>query len=323
MKVFVSTIPFGEANPLSKQMLSDNGIEYSVNPFGRKITTEELADAIGDADALVAGTEVIDHRVFDRAPNLKLIARVGIGLDGLDLLEAKNRGIACTYTPDAPAPAVAELTIGLMINQLRHISKASSNLKEGAWERLEGRRISELTIGVIGTGRIGSRVIRRLSAFGTPEVLANSLIHRDEIDPRQKISWVTKNEIFERADVVTIHTPLTEKTRDLVTIKELAAMKRDAILINTARGGIVNESDLHDALSDNLIQSAAIDVFEEEPYEGPLTSLQNCTLTCHMGSMSKDCRARMEIEAVQEVINFRNGLPLEKPVPDSEYYLRK
>ena len=322
MKVFVSTIPFGEINELPLAMLKDRNIEFHINPYGRKITTEELAEIIHDYDGLIAGTEVIDASVLDKAKKLKILARVGIGLDGVDLNLARAKGITCTYTPDAPAPAVAELTIGLILQLARRIGMANASMKSKHWVRFDGYRISEMTIGVIGVGRIGARVIRRLSAFGSPRVLVNDLNTNRKIPDSLKITWATKDQIYRESDLITTHVPLTLETKGLISSKELSMMKPGAMLINTARGGIVDEEALYKALEQKIIHSAAIDVFEKEPYSGPLTTLDNCFCTCHMGSMSYDCRAQMEIEATQEIINYFTGMPQNKLVPDSEYIIQ-
>lgn len=322
MKVFVSTIPFASGNTLPLELLSGIKAKVTINDLGRKITTQELAERIGDSECLIAGTEVIDASVFDRAPNLKLIARVGIGLDGVDLIEARKRGILVTYTPDAPAPAVAELTIGLMIQTARNIGLSNLDIKNGAWNRRLGYRLSEMTIGILGAGRIGSRVIRRLSAFGSPRILVNDLERDDSIAPDMKLEWVGKEYIYQHSDMVSLHLPLTRETRDLLTKSELKTMGSESILINTSRGGIVNEDDLFWALDNGVIGQAAIDVFEQEPYLGPLTKLSNCHLTAHLGSMSHDCRARMEIEAAEEVVAFAKSNEQLRTVPEAEYQLR-
>jgi D-3-phosphoglycerate dehydrogenase len=322
-KVFISTVPFGQTNQYPVELLISNGIEYVINPLDRKLKTDELANLIGDSDILIAGTEVIDGRVFDKAKNLKLIARVGIGLDGVDLLEAKKRNISVTYTPDAPAPAVAELTIGLMLQLLRRIGQANVDMRKNNWQRSFGYRISEITIGIIGSGRIAGRVLRRISSFGTPRILINSLEIDNSIAPSLKLEWVSKEYIYKNCDLLSIHVPLTNQTKSMIGTNELNMMKPHAMIVNTSRGGIIDEDDLYKALRDKRIHSAAIDVFENEPYDGPLKDLENCYLTCHMGSMSYDCRERMEIEAVQEAVNLVKGLPQNREVPQDEYNLRQ
>ncbi len=317
-KVLITTVPFGEKNRFPLEILEGSNIEYVINPLGRKLKEEELVEMIGDFDALIAGTEPITEQVISKGKNLKLISRVGIGLDSVDLLASREKKVHVCYTPDAPAPAVAELTIGLMLSLLRHIHVANMDLHEGVWQRHFGRRIPEVTIGIIGVGRIGTRVLRRLVPFGTPRILVNDIFPDDNVAP-MKLEWVSKEDIYKQADVISLHLPLTNHTQNMITKKELMMMKPDACLINASRGGIVNESDLAEVLSSGHLNGAALDVFEQEPYHGPLAEIKNCLLTSHMGSMSIDCRTRMEIEATEEVIRFFNDKPTQSPVPEEEY----
>jgi len=303
-------------------MLVGNGCEFTVNPLGRKMTENELISAMGGCVALVAGTETISQKVFERCPKLRHISRVGVGLDSADLLHAQKRGISISYTPDAPAPAVAELTIGLMISLLRKTDQANLMMHNGEWKRFMGRRISEVTLGILGAGRIGGRVLRRLRGFGTPRVLVNDLLADQSLNkavPELKLEWVEKEIIYREADLVSVHLPLTPHTKHLIGARELAIFKKDSLLINTSRGGIVDENALWEALRAGPLAAAAVDVFEKEPYDGPLKQLPNCLLTCHMGSMSQDCRTRMEVEATEEAIRFVLGKSLISPVPSEEY----
>jgi D-3-phosphoglycerate dehydrogenase len=321
-KIYISTFPFCETNRFPMEMLVGNGCKFTVNPLGRKMTEDELIGALGESEALVAGTETISSRVFDKCPKLRHISRVGVGLDSVNILEAKKRGISVSYTPEAPAPAVAELTIGLMISLLRKTDQANLLMHQGQWQRFMGRRISEVTLGVLGVGRIGGRVLRRLRGFGTPRVLVNDLLADQSLNkaiPELKLEWVEKEIIYREADLITLHLPLTPRTKNLIGSRELAMFKKDSLLINTSRGGIVNESALWEALHLGPLAAAAVDVFEKEPYSGPLSNLPNCLLTSHMGSMSQDCRTRMEVEATEEAIRFVLGKPLFSPVPAEEY----
>jgi len=323
MKVLITTVPFGAKNRLPLELLESAGIEYLINPIGRKLKEDELADMVTDFDVLIAGTEPITDKVMSRASNLKLISRVGIGLDSVDLLAAERRGIKVSYTPDAPAPAVAELTIGLMLSLLRSVHVANAQLHRGEWHRHFGRRIPEVTIGVIGVGRIGQRVLRRLSIFGTPRVLVNDLHPDTNVVPQLKLEWTDKEEIYKQADVICLHVPLTSYTKNMIRSEHLALMKPDAIIINTSRGGIINEQDLADTLNADHLDGAAIDVFEKEPYTGPLTDIERCLLTSHMGSMSIDCRTNMEIQATEEVVRFLTSEPLQGVVPVEEYDVQR
>lgn len=321
-KVLITTVPFAENNRLPLELLETAGVDYLINPLGRKLKGEELEEMIADYDVLIAGTEEITDAVMAKATNLKLISRVGVGLDNLDLLAAQRRGIKVSYTPDAPAPAVAELTICLMLSLLRSVHVSNFQMHRREWYRHIGRRIPEVTIGIIGTGRIGGRVLRRLQAFGTPRILVNDIRPDKNIAPELKLDWVSKEEIYKHADLISLHVPLTKQTKNMICRKQLMMMKSDAMIINTSRGGIINESDLKLVLESGHLSGAAIDVFDQEPYSGDLAEVERCLLTSHMGSMSIDCRTRMEIEATQEALRFILGQPLKGAVPFDEYQVQ-
>jgi D-3-phosphoglycerate dehydrogenase len=318
--VFVSTAPFGESDPRPLEMLRATGVEFRTNPLGHRLSNDELCDLIGDASVLIAGTEPINEKVFFRAPQLRLIVRVGIGLDSVDLAAARSRGIEVAYTPDAPGLAVAELTVGLMLDLLRGISGADRALRTGKWKRHTGSRIATSCVGVVGVGRIGTKVIRHLtSAFPGVRILANDIQAVAGFEDMPEVRWVEKDELLRESDIVTLHLPFTPATRNLLSQDTLALMRKGSFLINTSRGGIVNENDLAAALRAGTIAGAALDVFEHEPYSGPLLDAERCVLTCHMGSMTHDCRARMEIEATEDACRFLRGETLLRPVPEMEY----
>jgi len=322
-KVLITTVPFADKNRLPLELLEGAGLDYVINPLGRKLTEDELTELIGNYDAVIAGTEPITKKVLSCARKLKLISRVGIGLDSVDLIEAEKRGTQVSYTPDAPAPAVAELTIGLMLALLRHVHVANSQMHQGIWHRHFGRRISEITIGIIGTGRIGGRVLRRLAAFGSSRILVNDIHPTPNVADKLKLEWVDKETIYREADLISLHVPLTSYTKNMINYHDLKKMRPDAIVINASRGGIINEHDLARVMNEGHLSGAAIDVFEQEPYTGPLTKIERCLLTSHMGSMSIDCRTKMEIEATEEVVRFFSGQPLHGSVPSGEYDVQK
>jgi D-3-phosphoglycerate dehydrogenase len=322
-KALITTVPFAEHNRLPVELLESAGVEYVINPLGRRLREAELAEMVRDVDVLIAGTEPITKSVLEQAGRLRLISRVGIGLDSVDLLAAEKRGIQVSYTPDAPGPAVAELTIASMLTLLRSVHVANLQMHRGEWRRYSGRRIAEVTVGIIGTGRIGARVLRRISAFGTPRVLVNDINPNTKLVPELKLEWVDKEEIYRQADLISLHVPLTMLTRNMIRREQLLLMKPDAMLVNTSRGGIVNEQDLLQVMRAGHLAGAAIDVFEHEPYRGELGTIERCLLTAHMGSMSVDCRSRMEIEATEEAVRFLTGRPLAGLVPRSEYEVQR
>ena len=318
-RVLITTVPFAQNNRLPIDLLKKANIEYSINPLNKKLTEKELKKLVTDFDAIIAGTELISAEVMDAATNLKMISRVGVGLDSVDLMAAKKRGIKVSYTPEAPAPAVSELTIGLMLSLLRSVHVSNKGLHEGIWRRFFGLRIENIKIGIIGVGRIGLRVLEHTKAFGNPEILANDLYPIDGLEKKFNLYWTSKEKILKEADMLTIHVPLTASTKNMIGKEQLLQMKNDAFIINTARGGIINEQDLFEVLDSGHLGGAAIDVFEVEPYNGPLTKIDRCLLTSHMGSMSNDCREKMEIEAVEEAIRFLKGKKLYNEVPEYEY----
>ena len=314
MKVFVSTHPFGATSNIPMKLVEENGIDLRVNEYGRKMTSEELAQDIKDAEVLVAGTEKITEEVLKNAPNLKLISRVGIGLDGIDFDLCKKYGVRVAYTPDAPTMAVAELCVGLMLDLARKISQTNYNLKyKNIWHRHMGMLLYGKTVGIFGMGRIGKSLIHLLNGFNVKFKVCD--IEPDIAFGRlYNVEFVSKDELLKESDIVSINIPLKKDTINFITNKELLLMKESAILINTARGGIVNEDDLYDAIKNKTIAAAAVDVFEEEPYNGRLKELDNILLTCHMGASTVDSRTDMEVQAIEEAIRYKNNQPLKNEV---------
>jgi D-3-phosphoglycerate dehydrogenase len=323
MKVLITTVPFADKNKLPLQLLEDKGIKCLINPLNKKLAEDELANMVTDFDVIIAGTEQITAKVMDKAKNLRMISRVGIGLDSVDLLAARDRGIVVSYTPDAPAPAVAELTIGIMLTLLRSAHVSNSQMHFGQWHRFFGRRLSKVTIGIIGIGRIGQGVLEHLKGFGNPKILVNDVLIKEEVQNKFNVEWVEKGQIYTQADIISLHLPLTSETKNMIQKDHLLSMKSDAMIINTSRGGIINEQDLYDVMKSGHLSGASIDVFENEPYNGPLKEIERCLLTAHMGSMSIDCRTRMEIEATEEAVRFLTGESLKGVVPEEEYEVQR
>ena len=321
-KVLITTVPFGENSPFPLDLLKNAEIEYLINPHNKKLTENQLSELVCDFDVLIAGTEPITAKVLDKAPKLKLISRVGIGLDGIDLMAARKKGIKISYTPDAPTPAVAELTLSMILTLLRSVHVSNQQIHKGEWKRILGRRLSEITMGIIGVGRIGTHLLRCMSGFGKIHTLVNDIMPNDILNNEFRLEWVTKERIYKEADVISLHLPLTPLTRNMICRDQLLQMKKDAFIINTSRGGIINEKHLCEVMMDGHLSGAAIDVFENEPYYGKLIEIERCLLTAHMGSMSIDCRSKMEVEATEEAVRFLKGKPLQSEVPQSEYEIQ-
>ena len=322
-KIFVSTHPFGALSSRPLELLRQSRCEFQINPLERKLTSQEVAEMAANCDALIAGTENI-ALVLEKAPNIKIISRVGIGLDSIPLKECRKRNVVVCYTPDAVTMAVAELTVGLMLNITRFIHATDRQIRTGVWQRIQGRRLGKSVIGLIGFGRIGNSVARLLAPYHPCKVLINDIKDKSsELQIMRQaglcVEIVPLSRIYHESHIISLHVPLNSMTLNLIAEKQLSQMRSDAFLINTARGGIVNEQALHEALSEGKLGGAALDVFEEEPYTGSLAELDNVLLTPHMGSCSHDCRAQMEIEATKEIIRFFQGERLQNEVPEEEY----
>jgi D-3-phosphoglycerate dehydrogenase len=327
LKIFISTFPFALHNPKPLELLEKTGWEITKNTLGRKLKPQEVAEYAKDVDGIIAGTEDLTQLIH-RNSNLKIIARVGIGLDSVPLNLCKEKGITVSYTPDAVTMAVVELTIGLMISLTRKVYLADREIRKGGWSRFTGKRLGDSTIGIIGAGRVGLNVIRLLSEFKPKLILINDIKDKSlELEAFKNIGLayqlVEKEEIYSRSDIVSIHLPLTTKTRNFLSAAELKTFKSDAFLINTARGELVDEFGLYTAIKEGWIAGAAIDVFEDEPYTGKLCELENILLTEHMGSCSYDCRLLMEQGAAEDLIRFFRGQPLKNEVPEEEYSIQE
>ncbi len=256
--------------------------------------------------AVIAGTEPYNADTLAAADSLKVISRVGVGLDSVDLEYCRDRGIVVTYTPEAPADGVAELTVANILNLLRHIHASDRSVRERAWNRLMGKLVREVTIGVLGVGRIGSRVIRLLEPFG-PRILATDINPSVFEKEHPNTTPVGLEELLKESDIVTLHLPYNRENHHFINRERLSLMKTGSMVINTARGPIVDEAALTDALLQHHLGGAALDVFESEPYEGPLARLDNVVLTAHIGASAQASRYRMELGAAEDCVRVLRG----------------
>jgi D-3-phosphoglycerate dehydrogenase / 2-oxoglutarate reductase len=297
--VLVSVSSFGVADPAPRERLAASGLEVRDNPHGRRLKKDEIIELVGDVDALLAGTEPLDGEVLSVARKLRVISRVGVGLDNVDLNAAVREGIVVRNTPEAVTDPVAELALSGMVNLLRHVTLMDRELRGGDWNRRMGRLLMGRTVGIVGLGRIGRRLATLLAPFGV-RIIASDRAPDQLVAKRLGVDYVPLEQLLAEADVVTLHLPGSD--RPIVGAAELAMRKPDAVLLNTSRGGLVDEAALYAALSDGRLGGAYIDTFEDEPYEGPLRELPNVLLTPHAGSFAAEARARMEMEAVDNML---------------------
>jgi D-3-phosphoglycerate dehydrogenase len=317
MIVQVMTHPFGASGEEPRHVLEQHGWEIRYNPYERRLKAHEVVDLVRDAHGLVAGTEQYTPEVMEAARNLKVISRVGVGLDNIPFQICRERGIVVTYTPEAPADGAAELTMGHILNLVRNTHESDRSIREGAWNRYLGFLVREIKIGVLGVGRIGKRVVKLLSSF-EPDLYGCDLVPDLEFGEKHQLRWLSKEELFRTCNLVTIHVPLNARNYHLVSSKELKSMPPGSYLINLARGGIVDESSLIEALTSRHLRGAAIDVFEEEPYEGPLTRFDNVILTAHMGASAHQSRYLMELGAAEDCVRVLSGEDPVSPVTDAD-----
>ena len=306
LKVFSCAASFGVFTKEPLERLKAAGCEVWVNPTGRVLTKAEILEHAYDADVAIVGNDDFNGDVIRRLPNLKLIARHGSGVNNIDFSEAKHRGIVVTNTPDANIEETADLTFGLILDLERHLSQMNAELKDGIWRKRAGHSLYGKTIGIIGVGRIGQAVARRAMGFGL-DILGND-INPDESAARTGLIFTSLNDLLKRSDIVTIHTPLTQATENLIGAKELRMMKDDAILINTSRDGIVRHSALTKALTESRLYGYASDVHAgEPPKHSPLFDLPNVIVTPHAGSATYEANYRMGMAVADNVIAFMDG----------------
>ena len=298
-KLVISTSSFDVDNNPPLQRLLKAGMQIVSNSHGRKLTEEEISGLLGaDTVGMIAGIEPLTENVFASASSLRVIARCGAGLDSVDLAAAQRRNISVSNTPEAPSQAVAELTLGLMLAALRRICQTDRQLRTGEWPRMQGQLLAAQVIGIIGLGHIGRRVARLCQAFGA-EVVAHDPYITQSTDG---ITLLSLEKLLAQANVISLHLPYGSGTHHLLDAAAFARMQPGAVVINAARGGLVDETALGEALTSGKLAMAALDVFEQEPYCGPLLRCDNIILTSHIGSLARESRQRMEIEAAENLL---------------------
>ena len=298
-KVLITTSSFSLGNFAQAKSLHDAGISIEVNPHGRRLSEDEVAELVAtDVIAILAGLEPLTDRVLSNAKSLRVIARCGTGLDSVDLQAASRLGIDVFNTPDAPTQAVAELTIAHMLNSLRHISTTDSNMRSGKWTPTMGSLLATKTVGLIGVGRIGSAVAKLAQAFGARVIGFDPVV-----SSHNSVELLSLDEVLNQSDIVSLHVPINDQTHHIVNASAISRMKPGSIVVNVSRGGLIDESALHDALKSQHLSGAALDCFEDEPYSGPLLQIPGVHVTAHMGSYARETRDLMEVEASTNLVN--------------------
>ena len=315
---------------LITEKLAESGVELLKKDFEVDVlldlSEEELLERIGEYDGLIirSATQVTAD-VIERADNMKAIGRAGIGVDNIDIEAASKRGILVANAPESNTIAAAEHTLGLMLACARHIPAADASLREGAWKRgdFKGVEVAEKTLGLVGLGHVGAIVARGALGMRMRVLAYDPYISDEKIRQMGVQRAETVEEVLENADFVSVHVPRTPQTTGMINTEALEKMKSSAYLINVARGGIVDETDLYNALKSQTIAGAALDVYSEEPTtDSPLFALENTVVTPHLGASTVEAQDRAGVTAAEQVAYALNGeVPMHAinaPVPEGE-----
>ena len=285
------------------EKLKELGLEvYDYSSIDKK----ELKEYVKDADILIVRSATkVKGELMDSLQSARLIIRGGVGIDNIDLEAAKAKGIKVVNTPEASSISVAELVFAHLFALLRHIVRGTTGIKEGKWEKklLKGHEVFGKTLGIIGMGRIGREVAKRAKALGM------KVIGYDVVDfPEELAERVSLDELYQRADIITLHVPLLPQTKHMINMDSIEKMKDGVVIINCSRGGVIDENALYNALKRGKVKGAGLDVFENEPpQDSPLFELDNVTFTPHIGASTYEAQARIGEEIVKKIKAFLEG----------------
>lgn len=304
-KLLITTSSFGAKDDAALTALREAGYQAVLNPFARTLTEPEIGALLAEhrPAGLIAGLEPLTEPVMQNAvAHLKVISRCGTGLDNVDLDAAKKLGITVLNTPAAPAEAVAELSLALILGLIRNVVVHDQMVRSGVWKKRMGLLLSEITVGIVGLGRVGRRVAAILRPLGTKLIATDVLPDHDWI-AAHGVSLQTLPQLLAASDVVSLHLPYASGDLfRLLNADRIAMMKPGSFLINTSRGALLDEEAVAEALKSGHLAGAAIDTFDQEPYAGLLVQAPNVILSPHVGSYARATRNRMELEAAQNVI---------------------
>lgn len=306
-KVLVTARAFS-VSPVPTNFLIESDCEVISHPATHELTEDRLVGLCQEADALICGMEPITARVIDSATRLKVIARTGVGYDTVDIAAATRRGIPVGIAPGTNEHTVADLTIGLMVAIARHLVEAHECVQRGGWDRIVGVDLWRKTLSIIGLGRVGKAVARRARGFDM-RILAYDVVHDEEFAAQCGLEYVSLERALREGDFISLNAPHTPETENLINERTIALMKPSAYLINVARGGLVDEKALAEAVLSKRIAGAAVDVLREEPPRkgSPLIGIPGIIVTPHMAAYSYEAMERMSLLAAQNVVAVLKG----------------
>jgi D-3-phosphoglycerate dehydrogenase len=309
-KALVVSRSFGRVVKTGDRILNEEGFEIRrVDRIQRPILETKMIDIVSkeQPDAIICGAEPITRKVLAASKKLRMIMKHGVGVDNIDMDAATSLGIVVANAPGTNSKSVADMTIAVLLALLRGLCEASYATKGGGWNRYIGHELSELTVGVVGTGRIGQGVVRRLKGFECT-ILAYDIVQDAGLLSNKTVHYVPLDQLLAQSDIVTLHAPLNEQTKNMIGARQLAMMKETAYLLNAARGELVDEHALYDCLKAGQIAGAALDVFATEPPQtSPLLQLDNVLATPHIAAYTYEAMDRMDRACAESILDTFRG----------------
>jgi phosphoglycerate dehydrogenase-like enzyme len=296
-------------NPILRDELLKVYPGAKFNDAGRELQGAELVEFLLGFDRVVIGLEKLDSGIFAQLPDLKLISKYGVGLDSIDFPALRKHGVKLSWTGGVNRRSVSELVIAQILTLLRELHTASALVRSGGWRQIIGANLTGKTVGIIGLGHIGKDLTQLLQPFGC-KILANDVVRFDEFSAKFGVEQVSKEFLLKNSDIVTVHVPLDHTTRGFIGAHELAMMKLGSILINSARGSIVDETALKHALKNGPLAAAALDVFDREPPPDlELIEMPNLFSTPHLGGSSLEAVLAMGRAAIKGLSDGKDAFP--------------
>ncbi|RAK09735.1 D-3-phosphoglycerate dehydrogenase [Halanaerobium saccharolyticum] len=304
-KVAITSEFFGKFSNEAFNILEENGLEVIPNRYDKYLDKEEeIISLTKDANAVICDLEKISKNVIDQSPNLEIIARRGVGTDSVAVEYAEEKGIKVARTLGVVEKPVAELVMSYILNISRQIMPLNKSMHQGNWNKILAHSIDGKKLGIIGMGNIGEEITRKAQAFDM-EIIYYDVDRKKSLEEELGIEYQELDQLFENADVITLHVPLNEHTENLIDYEAMSKMTKSPILINTARGPVVNNEDLKRALEEGLISYAAVDVFDEEPKTNSvLKDTENVILTPHVGTFTEEIFIKMDVLAAKNVVEY-------------------
>lgn len=304
-KILITPKSFSNAKQKAMELLNQFDFEIIENTTGKTYNEEQMKELCSDIDGIIVGIDPMGENVLRNAKKLKAISKYGAGLDNVDLKTAEDLGIKVDRALATNATSVAELAVGMFFNLSRNIIPSAISVKNNGWSRIIGQELTGKTVGIVGLGAIGREVARMSYGIGM-NIIAYDPYFKDETFIAQyKITISEIEDLFSNCDYVSLHLPLTEETENIINSKTLSMMKKSAYIVNTSRGGLIDEDALYDALSKGIIAGAAADVFSTEPAgEHKLLTLENFILTAHIGAFTKEATEKMVIQSTKNLIRM-------------------